>query len=159
MNKHVLYLALGSNLGNSVHNIKAAYAEIEKRIGEITAQSAFYVTIAEGFDSENYFLNTVCRLTTSLEPYQVLDITEVIERELGRTEKSSDKKYVDRLIDIDLLMHGDLILKTKRLTIPHPRMHERDFVLRPFASIDPNVVHPVLNKSIMLLQKELHQSG
>lgn len=158
MNKHVLYLALGSNLGNSAQNIKTAYDKIEKQIGNITARSAFYVTVPEGFESDNYFLNTVCRLTTMLEPSQILEVTESIERELGRTDKSENENYTDRLIDIDLLMYDDLILKTLRLTLPHPRMHERDFVLKPFASIAPDVIHPILNKNVATLQKELQLS-
>ncbi len=155
MSKHVLYLALGSNLGDSVQHIKAAYREIEKRIGQITARSAFYVTIAEGFESENYFLNTVCQLNTSLDPYQILAITETIERELGRTHKSHNLNYSDRVIDIDLLMYDNHIIESDRLTIPHPRMHQRDFVLRPLASIAPEVIHPVLNKNITTLQQNL----
>ena len=155
MSKHLLYLALGSNLGDSVHHIKAAYRAISKRVGQITAQSAFYVTAPEGFESDHYFLNTVCIVSTTLDPYQILEITEAIERKLGRTHKSHNLNYSDRVIDIDLLLYDNLIVTSERLTLPHPRMHQRDFVLRPLASIAPDAIHPVLDQSITTLQQQL----
>ena len=150
------YLSLGTNLGDKRQNLHAAVKLIEERIGSVTSLSSFYETAPWGFTSEHTFLNAALCVRTSLTPFQVLTLTQTIERELGRTHKSVNGQYSDRLIDIDILLCDDLILHTPTLQIPHPLMHLRSFVLQPLAEIAPDVVLPVLGKSIKELLSRLH---
>ena len=138
---HTVYLSLGTNLGDKEHNLVSAIKEIERRIGPVRAQSAFLTTEPWGFESKNTFLNAAVRVETELSPNELLRVTQQIEREMGRTQKSSvDPQqskviYHDRIIDIDILLYDDLHINTKKLTIPHPHMYERDFVLIPLKEI------------------------
>ncbi|MBR6622080.1 MAG: 2-amino-4-hydroxy-6-hydroxymethyldihydropteridine diphosphokinase [Bacteroides sp.] len=136
---HKVYLGLGTNLGDKDANLKTAVEEINKRVGEVTSLSAFYETEPWGFTSESTFLNAVCCTLTSLTPQEVLATTQDIERQLGRTRKSVDGIYSDRPIDIDILLYDDYRLNTPELTIPHPLMWERDFVMVPLREIAPEI--------------------
>ena len=107
-----VYLGLGTNLGDKESNLHVAVRKINERIGEVTALSAFYVTAPWGFSSENSFLNAACCVESVLPPLDILRETQEIERELGRMKKSAGGNYSDRLIDIDILLYGDLILHT-----------------------------------------------
>lgn len=149
-----LYLSLGTNLGNKRENLTRAIELLSLALGKCIAVSQFIETAPWGFDSENGFLNCVAAFETALAPMQLLDMTESIERELGRTQKSNNGHYRDRIIDIDILLYGDNIIVNDRLTIPHPLMHKRDFVLEPLAEIAPDTQHPVLHKSIKQLMEE-----
>lgn len=152
---HEVFLGLGSNLGDRGENLDHAINKIEERIGDITAISAFYVTDPVGFNSANQFLNAVCKVETKQSPLEVLQTTQSIEKEMGRSIKSQDKIYADRVIDIDLLLFDDQIVKYPELTLPHPHLHERAFVLLPLAEIGGDYIHPVLHKSIDQLKAEL----
>ena len=151
----MVYLGLGTNLGNKEQNLRMAVQKIEERIGEIVSLSAFYVTAPWGFASDNSFLNAVVCVETSLRPLEILKETQAVERELGRTSKSMGGVYSDRLIDIDLLLYGDTIMDEEGLILPHPLMTERRFVMEPLAEIAPDVMHPVLHKTM----KELFTSS
>ena len=131
---HTVYLSLGTNLGDKEANLTLAIKEIE-RIGTIGAQSAFISTEPWGFVSENSFLNAAVRVVTALSPEELLQETQQIELFMGRTQKSNGGQYHDRVIDIDILLYDDLSLSTPTLTIPHPLMNERDFVLIPLKEI------------------------
>ena len=117
-------------------------------MGNYTALSTFVETEPWGFDSDNTFLNCVVAFDTTISPTELLDTTEEIERRLGRTTKSTGGVYHDRVIDIDILLYGNETIENPRLTIPHPLMHRRDFVLKPLAEIAPHVIHPTTGKSI-----------
>lgn len=132
---HTVYLGLGTNLGDKENNLKTAVKEIDKRVGKVVSLSAFYVTEPWGFSSENSFLNAACSVETSLSPFEVLSVTQEIERELGRLKKSVGGNYSDRPIDIDILLYDDLHIDTPTLTIPHPLMYEREFVQKPLSEI------------------------
>ena len=138
---HIVYLSLGTNLGDKEQNLLSAIQEIERRIGPVRAQSAFLATEPWGFESENTFLNAAVRVETKLSPNALLRETQQIERDMGRTEKSTVNRqlstvtYHDRIIDIDILLYDGLHINTKKLTIPHPHMYERDFVLIPLKEI------------------------
>lgn len=110
--------------------------------------SRFYMTDPWGYSSSNFYLNAALGVETSLSPLEVLSITQAIERDLGRLKKSVNREYFDRPIDIDLLLMDDLVVQTDVLTLPHPLMHERLFVLEPLVEIAPTVIHPVLHQSI-----------
>lgn len=132
---HTVYLGLGSNLGNREENLRGALFEIASSVGVVEAVSSFIVTEPWGFESTHTFVNAVCRVQTRLSPMEVLDATQAIERNLGRTQKSVDGIYSDRLIDIDILLYDDWKVDTPRLVIPHPLMAQRDFVKIPLAEL------------------------
>ena len=133
-----LYLSLGSNLGDREQMLNRAIALIGERVGEVQRVSSFIETEPWGFKSKHPFLNAACLVFTALSPEQCLEATQQIERELGRKRKSRNGVYHDRPIDIDLLMYDDLELSTPRLTLPHPRMKEREFVMIPLREILPS---------------------
>lgn len=155
-----VYLALGTNLGNREANMIAAIKNIEKQIGTIVSQSAFYVSEPSGFESVNLFLNSVVRVETDLLPNELIDATQQIELDMGRKEKSDLGEYTDRVIDIDILFYNEeVICNAPRLIVPHPRIIERSFVLKPLAEIAPSFVHPVVGKTVAELLAELEGSG
>ena len=133
-----LYLSLGSNLGDRDELLHRAIARIEERVGAVQRGSSFIETKPWGFNSEHPFLNAAVMVMTTLSPIECLDATQQIEREMGRKLKSKNGKYHDRPIDIDLLLYGDQTISTPRLTIPHPLMLERDFVMIPLREIMPD---------------------
>lgn len=153
----IAYLGLGSNLGNKRHNLIKAAALLAERAGDILALSSFYETAPWGFVSDNSFLNAAMKLETTLSPLELLETTQEIEKELGRTEKSNSSDYQDRVIDVDLLLYDDQILQTPVLTLPHPHLHERRFVLEPLAEIAPFCVVPVIGKSVAELLELLRE--
>ena len=150
----IAYLGLGTNVGNKRRNMITAAALLAERVGDILALSGFYETEPWGFESENFFLNAAVKLKTSFSPLELLQITQQIEKELGRAEKSNGV-YHDRIIDIDILLYDDEVLQTPELTLPHPLMLERKFVMDPLAEIAPFVVHPVLKERIIDLKERL----
>ena len=150
----IVYLNLGTNIGNKRRNMITAAALLAERVGDVLALSGFYETEPWGFESENFFLNAAVKLKTSFSPLELLQITQQIEKELGRAEKSNGV-YHDRIIDIDILLYDDEVLQTPELTLPHPLMLERKFVMDPLAEIAPFVVHPVLKERIIDLKERL----
>ena len=153
MNK--VYLALGTNLGDKPVNLLRAIGYIAEETGVFSAISSIYETKPQGYESENDFLNMVVCVETLLSPTEILIITQSIEKKIGRAQKTKDS-YQDRIIDIDLIAYNDLILQTENLQLPHPRFHQRRFVLEPFNEIDPEYVHPVLHKKVRKLLMELN---
>ena len=149
------YLSLGSNLGDKSGYLNKAIELLKERAGEVLAVSSFYETAPDGFISENSFVNIALSLDTKLDVYVLLDVCEEIEKELGRTTKSVNLNYSDRLIDIDILYFNNMQLATERLTLPHPRMHKRQFVLEPLAEIAPKFRHPITGMSTVKMLKEL----
>ena len=101
-----------------------------------------------GFESKNSFLNCVVAFDTHLSPIELLNATEEIERRLGRTKKSIGGQYSDRTIDIDILFYGNKVIKSERLTVPHPLLHLRNFVLQPLYEIAPQLTHPAMGRTI-----------
>ena len=132
---HQVYFSLGSNLGDKAGNIREAINRIGELIGEVDRQSTLLITEPWGFESDNSFVNAAVRCITTLSPFEILHLTQDIERAMGRTVKSSDGQYHDRIIDIDILMYDDIHITTPELTLPHPLMKERDFVMIPLSEI------------------------
>jgi len=135
MINHQVYLGLGSNLGDKVWNLSEAIRLIAERVGQVVRQSSFIETEPWGFRSDNTFLNAVILCETDKTPREVLLLTQQIERDMGRRQKSVSVGYIDRTIDIDILLYDDLTVDEPDLKIPHPLMHQRDFVMRPLEEI------------------------
>lgn len=131
----IAYLSLGTNLGDKRKNIAEAIKNIGELVGDVVRQSALYETEPWGFRSDNRFVNAAVCVDTQLSPRRLLEVTQRIEREMGRTLKSDGGEYHDRIIDIDILLYGDLYIDEPDLKIPHPLMHERDFVMTPLNEI------------------------
>ncbi|MCQ2058274.1 MAG: 2-amino-4-hydroxy-6-hydroxymethyldihydropteridine diphosphokinase [Bacteroidaceae bacterium] len=133
----ISYLGLGSNIGERSVLLGQAIALIGQKIGPVVRFSDIVESEPYGFVSNNMFLNMVVAVETELAPEALLDATQEIERMLGRVEKTVDGKYSDRTIDIDILLYGDTEYSSSRLTIPHPHIRERRFVLEPLKQINP----------------------
>jgi len=151
---HVVYLALGSNMGNCLANLKAATSNLTPQMA-LKNRSSVYETPPWGFTEQAQFLNQVVMVKTYLEPQALLDHLKRLETALGRVPNFQNGP---RLIDIDILFFDDLIVDTPPLVIPHPRLHERAFVLVPLAEIAPDLVHPVFGKPIHELLDRLDRS-
>ena len=132
---HTVYLALGSNIGDRRNALSEAIRLIDERVGRVDKVSSFMETEPWGFKSEFKFLNAVLSVQSMLSPIEILHITQNIEKEMGREKKSLGGIYHDRIIDIDLLMYDSLQLDTPELTLPHPHMKEREFVMIPLMEI------------------------
>ena len=148
---NVVFLSLGGNTGERLENLNAAVRELEKYCGSIEKKSSVYETEAWGFVSEKKYLNQVVKLETKLNAQELLKKSLSIEKKLGR--KRGEAKYVDRCLDIDILFFNREIIDTTDLQVPHPRLHERKFVLTPLNEIESGFVHPQLKKNIRTLLK------
>ncbi len=156
----MIYFSLGSNLGNRKETILRAIDLLSERVGVLVACSAFVESEALGFDSENKFLNlAACFENGGKSSEEILGITESIERELGRKQKSIGGRHFDRCIDIDLLFLDQQIVDTSRLKLPHPRLQLRRFVLEPLAEIAPDFIHPTLQISVKTMLKQLNRAS
>lgn len=146
-----VYLLLGSNMGNRCEIVSKACAMIEARCGGIVFKSPFYESEPWGFEAQEWFVNQAVELSTDINPHRLLRMLLDIEYELGRRRPTGVAGYSSRPIDIDILYYGDLAIATDTLTVPHPRLQKRRFVLEPMCSIAPDMVHPLLG----LTQSEL----
>jgi 2-amino-4-hydroxy-6-hydroxymethyldihydropteridine diphosphokinase len=144
MKEHTVYLALGSNLGDRLANLKQAIAALPPQM-EVKARSSIYETPPWGYEDQPKFLNQVIKAKTYLDPEPLLKHLKRLEVALGRKESFPNGP---RLIDMDILFYDDLVLNGPPLTIPHPRLHERGFVLLPLMDINPQLVHPINKKSV-----------
>lgn len=147
-----VYLSIGSNLGNRLRNLQKAVFSMHREVGTIVALSRVYESPSWGFEAGN-FLNAAVGLKTALSPQQVLEQLLAIEKEMGR-ERSDSIGYQSRNIDIDIIYYEYEIIETPELTIPHPQMTKRRFVLRPLSDIAPQFYHPILNKDTRNLIQE-----
>lgn len=153
------YLGLGTNMGDRKQNLCHAIDKIKAKIGKVCSLSSFYETAPWGFESENQFVNAALCVETTLTPNELLNTTQQIERELGRTHKSVNGIYHDRIIDIDILLYDDLTLCTPTLTIPHPHMSERLFVMAPMAEIAPELRLSVNGPTLKELKNRLEEGN
>lgn len=151
----LIYVGLGSNLGDKSANLEQALLEIERQIGPLVSRSVFLCSEPWGFDSPNSFVNAAAGFLTDKNPSDTLHILKSIEKRMGRPEKLSDG-YQDRIIDLDILFYGSETLEEEQLIIPHPYLHQRNFVLIPLAEIAPDLVHPVFKKTMLELLDEFN---
>jgi 2-amino-4-hydroxy-6-hydroxymethyldihydropteridine diphosphokinase len=153
--EHIVFLALGSNLGNRTANLKAALSNLPPQL-ILKNKSSVYETPPWGHEDQPPFLNQVVSAETYLKPLSLLRHLKRLEKALGRVP-SFDKG--PRLIDIDILFFDDVVMDTPRLVLPHPRLHERGFVLVPLAEIAPEFMHPALKKSVKQLLAGVDRKG
>jgi 2-amino-4-hydroxy-6-hydroxymethyldihydropteridine diphosphokinase len=147
-----VFLSLGTNLGDREANLIKALELIGKSIGQIDSRSGIYETEPWGFQSENNFLNMVIKVHTKFKPNDLIKKILHIEDQLGRIRDS--RKYISRTIDVDILFYGNMVIDNYDLTIPHPLMQDRKFVLVPLCDIAPEMIHPVLKKTFRALLEE-----
>ncbi|MHA8061781.1 2-amino-4-hydroxy-6-hydroxymethyldihydropteridine diphosphokinase [Cytophagaceae bacterium 50C-KIRBA] len=143
-----IYLSLGGNLGNTLEIFKNVYPILEKKIGPILHFSSIYQTKAWGNTHQADFLNQVLKLSTELNPQELIAQLLLIESELGRVRK---QQWEARIIDLDILFYGHQVIQESNLQIPHPFLPQRKFVLIPLTEIAPNLTHPILQKDIHTL--------
>ncbi|AGX41313.1 2-amino-4-hydroxy-6-hydroxymethyldihydropteridine diphosphokinase [Clostridium saccharobutylicum] len=153
--RHKAYIGLGSNIGNKEKNLNDAIHKIsEQKNIIITKKSTFIVTEPWGYLDQEEFVNGVVEIETTLEPEELMDLLLKIELELKRERLI---KWGPRTIDLDILMYDDLISNDEKIILPHPRMHEREFVLKPLNEIAPYLLHPILNKRVFTLLEEIQK--
>lgn len=149
---HIVYLLLGSNLGDREKNLADAIKHLQKLGLQVLKKSSIYNTLPWGYTEQPDFLNQAIECLTELEPLELLKRLKEIEKSMGRKKTV---RYGPRIIDIDIIFYDNLILKTEQLSIPHPRMHEREFVLKPLSEIAPDFIHPELQLSVKRLLDNL----
>jgi 2-amino-4-hydroxy-6-hydroxymethyldihydropteridine diphosphokinase len=147
----IVYLSLGSNLGDRAGNLRLALDKLGE-LGTIEAVSAFYETEPVGLTSQPWFLNCAAKLSTEKMPRQLISGILNLEQGMGRQRKQKDGP---RIIDIDILLFGTSVIDTRSLTVPHPRLHERRFVLEPLAEVAPEVRHPIFKRTVRELRDAL----
>lgn len=150
------YIAIGSNMGDRQKNIKDAISILGSRSStKVTAISEMYITRPVGYTEQEDFVNGALEIRTLLTPYQLLDFLHSIEMQLKRERTV---RWGPRTMDLDILLYGNLILSDERLVIPHPRMHERLFAVKPMCDIAPYVPHPLLGKNMLEIKTELEKT-
>ena len=152
---HTVYIALGTNLGERLTNLRAALESMPPDV-KVVAESHIYETPPWGYEDQPAFLNMVVKAETGLEPEPLLKYLKQLEAELGREQNF---RWGPRLIDLDILFYDDLVIESPPLVIPHPRLHERAFVLVPLSNVAPDLVHPVFHQKISALLTEIDTQG
>ena len=153
---HIVYLGLGSNIGARHEMIEKAIKLIAEQVGDVVLQSALYETEPWGFNSKNLFINGAIACQTALSPLEVLQKTQEIEKQLGRTHKTKNGEYEDRVIDIDILLYDDLHLTHSQVVIPHPHIANRPFVYQPLCDIlSKSILERIIGQEIPYKKKKL----
>ena len=155
MTPHIAYIAVGSNMGDKLSNCRNGIEALASgtRQTKVEAVSPFYKTEPMDYKDQDWFVNAVIEISTELLPLKLLDTLQGIQKNAGRI---TDKiRYGPRILDLDIIFFDNLVMDDKRLQIPHPRMHERRFVLQPLCDISPNMIHPVMKKTVKSLMNLL----
>jgi len=151
------YLSLGTNLGHRIDNLQYAIDEINNSVGHIRKISSVYKSKSWGFEGEDFY-NICLEISSSLSPEKMLKSVLQIEQKLGRL-RHAQKGYNNRIIDIDILLFDDEIIFYNDLKVPHPEMLKRKFVLVPLTEIAPNVIHPIVKKTILICLQNCADDG
>lgn len=146
-----IFILLGSNLGDRQENLDRARLEISRSVGEIITASSVYKTAAWGNTQQPDFYNQVIEIRSASDPKKLIVDTQQVEQKMGRIR---EEKWGPRIIDIDILFHGDSVISNENLTLPHPEIANRRFTLLPLAEIASDFVHPVLKKSVLHLLED-----
>jgi len=154
MPTHRAVLSIGSNIGDKLAHLRRGLSLLElSGAARIVARSRFFRTRPVDFVDQDWFVNAAVVVQTALPPRALLAALKAIERQVGRGQKSV--RFGPRVLDMDIVLYDDLAMESDDLILPHPRMHKRRFVLMPICDIDPNMVHPLLHKSMAVLLTEL----
>jgi 2-amino-4-hydroxy-6-hydroxymethyldihydropteridine diphosphokinase len=145
------FLLLGSNLGQKTENLRSAENEICVKIGNLIKKSSIIESPPWGFEHKEDFLNQVLQIETQYSPFELLKAILSIEKKFGRVRSLKKNVYLPRIIDIDILFYNGSIIETEKLVIPHPKLHLRRFTLEPLQEIAPDLIHPILGKTIQKL--------
>jgi 2-amino-4-hydroxy-6-hydroxymethyldihydropteridine diphosphokinase len=148
---HTVYIAIGSNLGDKLSNCRKGIELLEKSGITIVTCSHFYKTEPVDYADQDWFINAAVKAETDFAPLQLLKALKSIEKEVGRVETV---RFGPRILDMDIIFYDDVIMDDSGLTIPHPRMHKRRFVLTPICDIDADIVHPALKQTMAELLKQ-----
>tara|TARA_B100001971_G_C18206232_1_gene547785 strand:- start:487 stop:987 length:501 start_codon:yes stop_codon:yes gene_type:complete len=148
---NLVYLSIGTNLGNKIENLKNAISRLSS-IVTINSISSVYETEPLNVQKQDNFLNIAIEVQTNFSPLELIEKLKKIESEMGRVLSESNKP---RIIDIDIIFYNSIILDEVRIQVPHPRAHKRAFVIFPIMDLNPAFVHPILNKSLMEISKNL----
>jgi 2-amino-4-hydroxy-6-hydroxymethyldihydropteridine diphosphokinase len=155
---HIAYISVGSNLGDKLENCRSGIAAlIRSGNTRLVDQSPIYRTEPVDYLDQDWFVNCVAKIETDLDPLSLLDILKSIERAAGRVKDTV--RFGPRILDLDIILFDDLVLNEPQLTIPHPRMHKRRFVLKPICDIDPDIKHPVFHRTMKSLLEDLDEKG
>ena len=154
----IIFIGLGSNEGNSIQILHDAYLDLKKNVGYLMESSSIYETAPWGFESKNSFLNAVLKFETNHTPEEILNILQYLETKAGRKRNESEN-YTDRTLDLDLLYYDNLISNQQELVLPHPRISERLFVLKPMVEIDAEWIDVRHQKSVKQLLEETTDSS
>ena len=150
MKMHLAYISVGSNMGNRLQNCREGITALTRSSeSRIMAQSRIYTTEPVDYEDQDWFINMVVKLETTNDPFELLENIKSVQRAAGR--KRDVIRFGPRVLDLDIIFFDDLVLDSNRLVVPHPRMHQRRFVLKPICDIDPTIVHPVLKKDMQSL--------
>ncbi len=153
MKEIIAYIGIGSNIGDRLSYVQQSVAMLSSFEGvKILDTSGFYETEPYGYKEQNWFVNAVAKIETTLSPVELLRICQSVEEKLGRVRS---QKWGPRTIDLDILLYGDVVIQNEFLTIPHPGMTDRAYVLVPMLEFDEDILHPVLNKTILQIHSEL----
>ncbi len=158
MKSHLAYLSVGSNLGNRLENCRNGVASLTLCADiRLIDQSSIYRTEPVDYQDQGWFVNYAVKIKTVLDPLSLLNILKSIELEAGRVPHAI--RFGPRVLDLDIILYDDVVQNDSRLTIPHPRMHKRRFVLKPICDIDPDINHPVLQQTMLDLLENLAEDG
>lgn len=153
MKYHIAYVIGGGNMGDTTVGLREVLAMLGLRAGKVLRTSGLYQTEPWGFTAEQPFLNQVIELQTQLSPHNLLSVLQELERILGRV-RNPGTEYISRTIDLDILLYDQQIVESPSLSIPHPLMQERMFVLTPLCDLIPGYIHPILKESVEELRKK-----
>lgn len=148
----IVYIGIGSNLDDRHNNCHRAIKLLKHNGLLVTKQSSMYETEPWGVNDQPFFINMAIELKTELKPLELLELLKKIEKDMGRKETA---RWGPRIIDLDILLYNQITLHAEALTIPHPLMHERDFILKPLSEIAEDLMHPVLRRKIIDLHEAL----
>ena len=154
MKGHVAYISVGSNIGNKLENCKKG-VNLLLRSDSVTlkTQSPFYKTDPVDYLDQDWFINYVIKIETSLNPFELLNRLKSLQKDAGRPNDAI--RFGPRILDLDIILFDDAVINSENLTIPHPRMHKRRFVLKPICDIDADIIHPVFHRTMQSLLEDL----
>lgn len=152
---HIAYISVGSNLGNKLENCRQGIQSLSERSVRLTAQSHIYQTEPVDYKDQDWFINYAVKIETGLDPFQLMERIQTIQRKAGRIH--DEIRFGPRILDLDIILYDEVVIHSAQLIIPHPRMHERRFVLQPLCDIDPTIIHPVLRMEVQSLLNTLDE--